>query len=81
MITQFECTRSEAVTRVSGTADRRPARVNLGVRLIQVALAVYLVPALLIVLVVGGIGVVILTVARLFSGSGRFGCRFPERSP
>jgi len=36
-------------------------------RLVQVALAVYLIPALLIVLVVGGCGMLILAVARLLT--------------
>jgi hypothetical protein len=37
-------------------------------RLIQTTLALYLVPALLIVLLVGGIGMLILTARRLLTG-------------
>jgi hypothetical protein len=36
-------------------------------RLIQIALALYLSPALLVVLAVGGVGMMVLTVGRLFT--------------
>ena len=42
-----------------------------GARLIQVALTLYLAPALLVVLLVGGIGMLVLAVARTITGSGR----------
>jgi hypothetical protein len=37
-------------------------------RLIQMTLALYLIPALVIVLVVGSVGILVLTVGRLFLG-------------
>jgi len=46
----------------------RPVIGDLAGRLIQMALALYLIPALLMVLVVGGMGMLVLTVARLFTG-------------
>ena len=46
------------------TDEQPPAASGLS-RLVQVALALYLIPALLIVLVVGGCGIVILAVARV----------------
>lgn len=40
-------------------------RVSAGGRLLQAALAVYLIPALLVVLLVGGIGLLVLTVGQV----------------
>jgi hypothetical protein len=40
-------------------------------RLIQIALALYLIPALLVVLAVGGLGMLILGFARLLTGPVR----------
>lgn len=40
-------------------------------RLIQVALTLYLAPVLLVVLLVGGIGMLVLAVARAITGIGR----------
>jgi hypothetical protein len=40
-----------------------------GGRLIQIALALWLLPALVIVLAVGGIGIVALAISRMFTGS------------
>jgi hypothetical protein len=68
MITQQRSARLQAVTRVSKAMDNRLDSSDLAGRLIQMALALYLVPALLIVLVVGGVGMLVLTVARLFTG-------------
>jgi len=48
--------------------DSRSVGGDLAGRLIQIALALYLIPALLVVLVVGGVGMLVLTVGRLFSG-------------
>jgi len=48
--------------------DTRSVISDLAGRLIQMALALYLIPALLMVLVVGGMGMVVLTVGRLFTG-------------
>jgi hypothetical protein len=65
MITEPRSARLRAVTRVSKAMDNRLVRSDLAGRLIQMTLAFYLVPALLIVLVVGGVGMLVLTVGRL----------------
>jgi hypothetical protein len=52
---------------VSGAIRGRPEDTVWFCRLIQIALAFYLIPALLVVLVVGGIGMVILAAARLLT--------------
>jgi hypothetical protein len=65
MITQSRSTRLRAVTRDSEIVFKRLDCSDLAGRLIQMALALYLIPALLIVLVVGGVGMLVLTVSRL----------------
>jgi hypothetical protein len=51
-----------------------------GGRLIQMALALYLVPALLVVLLVGGVGLVVLAAARTITWIAR-GPKVGTRSP
>jgi hypothetical protein len=68
MIIQPRSARLRAITRVSNIGDKRSSNSDLAGRLIQMALAFYLIPALLIVLVVGGVGILVLTVGRLFTG-------------
>jgi len=68
MITQPRSAHLQVVTRVSKVMDTRSVISDLAGRLIQMALALYLIPALLMVLVVGGMGMVVLTVGRLFTG-------------
>jgi hypothetical protein len=68
MITQQRSARLQAVTRMSKAMDNRSVGSDLAGRLIQMALAIYLVPALLLVLVVGGVGMLVVTVGRLFTG-------------
>ena len=64
MTTQLRSARFRGIGRMSGATDgQAQGAVRLG-RLIQVALALYLIPVLLIVLVVGGIGMLVLAVAR-----------------
>jgi hypothetical protein len=53
---------------MSRVMDTRLAGSAVAGRAIQMALALYLVPALLIVLVVGGVGILVLAVGRLFMG-------------
>jgi hypothetical protein len=51
-----------------------------GGRLIQIALALYLVPALLVVLLVGGVGLLVLAAARTITwiaGGPKMGTRSP----
>jgi hypothetical protein len=47
--------------------SRRVASDHAG-RLIQIALALYLIPGLLVVLAVGGVGMMVLVVGRLVTG-------------
>jgi hypothetical protein len=55
---------------------KQPLRTDLAGHLIQIALALYLMPVLLIVLAVGGVGLFVLAVGRLFTGSNA-----PGRQP
>jgi hypothetical protein len=65
MTIQLRSGRFRAAQEAPGSRERRPAvAAGLG-RLIPVALALYLIPALLVVLIVGGIGMLVLAVARL----------------
>lgn len=64
MITRLRSARFREGGRTSGVMDMRPSDARGLSRLVQVALAVYLIPALLIVLVVGGCGMLILAVVR-----------------
>jgi hypothetical protein len=48
--------------------DNRLVASHVAGRLIQMALALYLVPALLILLLVGGVGILVVTVGRLLVG-------------
>jgi hypothetical protein len=66
MITQSRSPRLRAANRVSGSSHNRSPGSGHTSRLIQVALALYLLPALLIVLVVGSLGMLILTANQLF---------------
>jgi len=68
MITQPRSAHLRVVARVPNVMYARPVIGDLAGRLIQMALALYLIPALLMVLVVGGMGMLVLTVARLFTG-------------
>jgi hypothetical protein len=52
---------------LSGAVQGRPEDTIWFCRLIQIALALYLIPALLVVLIAGGIGLVILAAARLLT--------------
>ena len=44
-----------------------PSKSSLGCRLIQMTLALYLIPALLIVLLVGAVGILVVGVIRFFT--------------
>ena len=68
MITQQRSVRLHAVTQVPSSVDTGSVGSELAGRSIQMALALYLVPALLIVLLVGGVGMLVLMVGRLFTG-------------
>ena len=69
MSTHLRTARFRIPVAVSGAIpDRSEGTAGL-CRLIQIALALYLIPALLVVLVVGGIGMVVLTAARLVTAA------------
>ena len=56
------------VAEESASEDGDSAVNYYGGRLIQIALALWLLPALVIVLAVGGIGIVALAISRMFTG-------------
>jgi hypothetical protein len=59
--------RSWALVRKPPVMNGQPAATHWLDRMVQVALALYLIPALLIVLVVGGIGMLLLAAVRLLA--------------
>jgi hypothetical protein len=67
MRTHLRTTRLRIPVAASGAFSDRSEGTAWLCRLIQIALALYLIPALLIVLVVGGIGMVVLAAARLLT--------------
>jgi hypothetical protein len=66
MITQQRSARLQSVARWPVSMDRRSVANDEPGRLIPALLALYLIPALLVVLAVGGLGMLILGVGRLF---------------
>jgi hypothetical protein len=71
MITEQRSARIRPIARLSTSQDRLPAASDYAGRLIQIILALYLMPALLVVLAVGGVGIMVLAVGRLVTGSVR----------
>jgi hypothetical protein len=67
MIAEQRSARLRNAARVSAPHESRSVTGDQASRLIQIALALYLVPALLIVLAVGGVGMIVLAVGRLFT--------------
>jgi hypothetical protein len=76
MAIQVRWTQPHAGTHKPVVMIGRPEGRSCGARLIQAALALYLIPALLVVLAVGGACMLILAVARIVtaivSGPGRW---------
>jgi hypothetical protein len=60
---------SKELAQLANPSVQEPAISHLAGRLIQVTLAFYLLPALLVVLAVGGLGILILKIGNLFMGS------------
>jgi hypothetical protein len=60
--THFQSVRVNAVTHLPKSAD-----AHLVGRVIQITLAFYLLPAFLVVLVVGGVGIVVLKIDRVLA--------------
>jgi hypothetical protein len=71
MMTEQRSVRLRAIARLSTSQNRRSEASNYAGRFIQIALALYLIPALLVVLAVGGIGMMVLVVGRLVTGPVR----------
>ena len=68
LTTQLRSARSEAVVQLAAQAwEEECSASRLAGRLIQITLALYLLPALLAVLVVGGIGIFILKFSQLLT--------------
>ena len=67
MSTRLRTTRFRIPVAASGAFLDRSEGTACLCRLIQIALALYLIPALLIVLIVGGIGMVVFAAARLLT--------------
>jgi len=60
--------RSRSYSSVLGLGEScAPSKSSLGCRLIQMTLALYLIPALLIVLLVGAVGILVVGVIRFFT--------------
>ena len=58
---------SQAIIEVAGPSEQPSLTAHFAGRLIQITLALYLLPALLIVLLVGGVGILAVLVSRLFT--------------
>ena len=72
MIIEQRSPRFGTIARLATSRDRRAVASEHVGRLIQIALAFYLVPALLVVLAVGGVGMmVLLLTGRLVTGPVR----------
>ena len=65
-IAQSRSMRSRPAVQLAGPADEYSVSYHLVGRLIQITLAVYLLPALFFVLVVGGAGILVLKTGRVF---------------
>jgi hypothetical protein len=63
MVTQERSSPIRRVARVSLSVDERPVATDGTGRLLQLALALYLLPALLAVLAVGSLGMLVLAVS------------------
>jgi len=70
MTTQLRLVGLRTIPQTLGITEEQPTATDRVGRPIQIALALYLVPALVVVLVVGAVGMLILATARLFVGHG-----------
>jgi hypothetical protein len=66
-ITRLRSLRSNAVIQLPEPVDKDSDPYHLVGRMIQITLAVYLLPALFIVLVVGGAGILVLKIGRILT--------------
>jgi hypothetical protein len=65
-MTQLQSMRASEDTQFGQLAEERAPSHHLVGRLIQITLTLYLLPAFLVVLVVGGVGIVLLNINRVF---------------
>jgi hypothetical protein len=68
VMTQLRCTPSEAIAHLAEPSEEQSVVSHLAGRLIQIILALYLLPALMVVLVVGGVGIFILKISHILTG-------------
>ena len=68
MIAQQQSPRLRNTARLRMSTDKRTVAIDRTGRLIQIVLALYLIPVLLVVLAVGALGMLVLAVGRLFIG-------------
>jgi hypothetical protein len=71
MMTEQRSARLQPIAQLSASRDRRSVACDCAGRFIQIALALYLIPALLVVLAVGGVGMMVLVIGRLVTGPVR----------
>lgn len=71
MITLLRLSRRKRTARPSDLYEKAPDAINRFGRLIQISLALYLLPVLLVVLAVGGVGMVVIGCSRLLIGPMR----------
>lgn len=67
--TELHSRSSKELAWLANQSVQEPVLSHLAGRLIQVTLAFYLLPAFLVVLAVGGLGILILKIGKLFMGS------------
>jgi hypothetical protein len=71
MMTEQRSARFRPIAPLSASRDRRFGASDHAGRFIQITLALYLIPALLVVLAVGGVGMMVLVIGRLVTGPVR----------
>lgn len=66
-ITQLRPTPSKALVRLAEAPEEQSVVTHVAGRLIQITLALYLLPAFLVVLLVGGTGMLIIRISHLLT--------------
>lgn len=66
-MTQLGSVRSNEVLELPKSTGKDSVPYYLAGRVIQITLAVYLLPAFLIILMVGGVGILVLKIGRIFA--------------
>lgn len=66
-MTQSQTVRSDEIIQLPDRVDGDSAPYQLAGRIIQITLAVYLLPALLVVLMVGGLGILVMRIGRVLT--------------